>query len=425
MPRIQVLPNLLVNKIAAGEVIERPASVVKELVENSLDAGAGRIEVAIDQGGTKLIRVSDDGGGMDADDLARCVLPHATSKIVAEDDLFAIRTMGFRGEALASIGSVAQLRVVSRRPESEQAHEVLTVADRTESVRVAGGPPGTTVEVRELFFNVPARRKFLRTAQTEMGHITEQIARIALPNTGVEFRLSHNGRAVHHLRAADNMRSRIADLFGADLAEHLIAFSREERGLKISGYAGLPADSRSSAKWQYIFLNRRYIRDRFITHAVREAYRGLIEHTRQPVFFLAIEIDPAEVDVNVHPTKIEVRWRDSNLLYSQVLSALRDRLLNENLTPGYRTERMTAGVGRRRVERRDHRTAGRRAATPSATIDCGILQTVGPPRGRAAGLVGLAINRWRLLVANCGPLAVRPADPCDAWTFANAGAVHF
>ncbi len=345
MPRIQILPDLLVNKIAAGEVIERPASVVKELVENSLDAGATRIEVAVDQGGTKLIRVTDDGCGMDGDDLARSVLPHATSKLQSEQDLFAIRTMGFRGEALASIGAVSQLRVVSRQTGTEQAHEVLMIADRIEPVRVAGGPPGTTIEVRELFFNVPARRKFLRSAQTEMGHITEQIARIALPNTGVEFRLSHNGRAVHHLRPADTMRSRIADLYGPDLAGHLLEFKREERGLRISGFAGLPADSRSSSKWQYVFLNRRYIRDRFITHAVREAYRGLIEHTRQPIFFLAIEIDPSEVDVNVHPTKIEVRWRDSNLLYSQVLSALRDRLLNENLTPDYRAERMTADAG--------------------------------------------------------------------------------
>ena len=344
MPRIQILPDLLVNKIAAGEVIERPASVVKELVENSLDAGAKRVEVAIDQGGTKLIRVSDDGSGMDAEDLARSVLPHATSKISTENDLFAIRTMGFRGEALASIGAVSQLRVVSRQTDSEQAHEILVVADRIEPTRVASGSPGTTVEIRELFFNVPARRKFLRTAQTEMGHITEQIARVALPNTAVEFRLTHNGRSVHHLRPADNMRSRITDLYGSRPGRTPARIlPRRTRDLKISGYAGLPADSRSSAKWQYIFLNGRYIRDRFISHAVREAYRGLMEHTRQPVFFIAIEIDPSEVDVNVHPTKVEVRWRDSNLLYSQVLSALRDRLLNENLTPDYRTERMTAG----------------------------------------------------------------------------------
>jgi len=336
MPQINVLPDLLVNKIAAGEVIERPASVIKELVENSLDAGAKRIEVAVEQGGAKLIRIVDDGEGMDAEDLARCILPHATSKLRTEDDLFAIRTMGFRGEALASVGAVAQLRIVSRQAASDAAHEIRVAGDRIEPVTLAAGPPGTTVEVRELFFNVPARQKFLRTAQTEMGHVTEQVARIALAHTAIEFRLTHNGREVYHLRPASDMRSRIADLYGADLANTLLAFDRDERGLKITGYAGLPADARSSAKWQYIFLNGRYIRDRFVSHAVREAYRGLMEPSRYPVFFIRMEVDPAGVDVNVHPTKSEVRWRDSNVVYSQVLSSLRDRFLSADLTPAYR-----------------------------------------------------------------------------------------
>ena len=336
MPQINVLPDLLVNKIAAGEVIERPASVIKELAENSLDAGAKRIEVAVEQGGAKLIRIVDDGAGMDAEDLARCILPHATSKLRTEDDLFAIRTMGFRGEALASVGAVAQLRIVSRQAASDAAHEIRVAGDRIEPVTLAAGPPGTTVEVRELFFNVPARQKFLRTAQTEMGHVTEQVARIALAHTAIEFRLTHNGREVYHLRPASDMRSRIADLYGADLANTLLAFDRDERGLKITGYAGLPADARSSAKWQYIFLNGRYIRDRFVSHAVREAYRGLMEPSRYPVFFVRMEVDPAGVDVNVHPTKSEVRWRDSNVVYSQVLSSLRDRFLSADLTPAYR-----------------------------------------------------------------------------------------
>lgn len=336
MPQINVLPDLLVNKIAAGEVIERPASVIKELAENSLDAGAKRIEVAVEQGGAKLIRIVDDGAGMDAEDLARCILPHATSKLRTEDDLFAIRTMGFRGEALASVGAVAQLRIVSRQAASDAAHEIRVAGDRIEPVTLAAGPPGTTVEVRELFFNVPARQKFLRTAQTEMGHVTEQVARIALAHTAIEFRLTHNGREVYHLRPASDMRARIADLYGADLANALLAFERDERGLKITGYAGLPADARSSAKWQYIFLNGRYIRDRFVSHAVREAYRGLMEPSRYPVFFVRMEVDPAGVDVNVHPTKSEVRWRDSNVVYSQVLSSLRDRFLSADLTPAYR-----------------------------------------------------------------------------------------
>ncbi|NLE61376.1 MAG: DNA mismatch repair endonuclease MutL, partial [Planctomycetes bacterium] len=334
MPQIHVLPDLLVNKIAAGEVIERPASVVKELIENSLDAGAKRIEITIEQGGRKLIRVADDGGGMDVDDLALAVQPHATSKITREEDLFGIRTMGFRGEALPSIGAVSQLRIVSRQPSSDAAHEIRVTADRIELVTAASGPVGTTVEIRELFFNVPARQKFLRTPQTEMGHITEQLARIALVYPQIEFRLTHNGRPVHQLRPAGSVRERIADFFGKEMSDSLLEVARDERGLKIHGYVGRPSDSRSSARWQYFFLNGRYIRDRFVGHAVREAYRGLMEAHRYPVVFLALELPPDSVDVNVHPTKIEVRWRDSNMLYSQILSVIRDRFLNTDLTPG-------------------------------------------------------------------------------------------
>lgn len=342
MPRIQVLSDLLVNKIAAGEVIERPASVVKELVENSLDAGAEHIEIAIEEGGRRLIRVTDDGGGMDAGDLAMCVQPHATSKIRSEDDLFGIRTMGFRGEALPSIGAVSQLRVTSRQPEANEAYEIRVVGDRIEPVTATAGPPGTTVEVRELFFNVPARQKFLRTAQTEMGHITEQLARIALVTPHVEFRLTHNGRQVHQLRPAVGLRERVADFYGHELAAALLSIRREERGLSIDGLISTPADSRSSQKWQYLFLNGRFIRDRFLGHALREAYRGLVDPSRSPVIFLALRIDPAHVDVNVHPTKIEVRWRDSNLVYSQVLSVIRERLLGSDLTP-----RFDAGTAKR------------------------------------------------------------------------------
>lgn len=333
MPRIQVLPDLLVNKIAAGEVIERPASVVKELVENSLDAGAGRVEIHIEDGGRKLIRVVDDGAGMDADDLALAIRPHATSKIAREDDLFGIRTMGFRGEALPSVGAVSQLRIVSRQKGSDAGHEICVTGDKADPIKAAAAPPGTTVEVRQLFFNVPARQKFLRTAQTEMGHITEQLARIALVQPRIEFKLTHNGRVVYHLPPVEGMRPRISDFYGAEMAGSLLEVRRQERGLSIHGWASRPADSRSTAKWQYLFLNGRFIRDRFLAHAIREAYRGLMEASRYPVIFLALEIDPAEVDVNVHPTKIEVRWRDSNRLYSQVLSALRDRFLKTDLTP--------------------------------------------------------------------------------------------
>ena len=333
MPRIQLLPDLLVNKIAAGEVIERPASVVKELIENSLDAGATRVEIHVEDGGRKLIRVVDDGCGMDADDLALAIQPHATSKIAREDDLFGIRTLGFRGEALPSVGSVSQLRIVSRQRGSDEGHEIRVVGDQVEPIKAAAAPPGTTVEVRQLFFNVPARQKFLRTAQTEMGHITEQLARIALVQPRVEFKLTHNNRTVYHLPPVEGMRPRIGDFYGAEMAGSLLEIHRQERGLSIHGWVSRPADNRSTAKWQYLFLNGRFIRDRFLSHAIREAYRGLMEASRYPVIFLALEIDPSEVDVNVHPTKIEVRWRDSNLLYSQVLSALRDRFLRADLTP--------------------------------------------------------------------------------------------
>lgn len=387
MPLIQVLPDLLVNKIAAGEVIERPASVVKELVENSIDAGANRIEIAIENGGQKLIRVTDDGSGMDADDLAMCIRPHATSKIRREEDLFAIQTMGFRGEALPSIGSVSQLRIVSRRREADSAQEIRLCGDTLEPVRVSSGPPGTTVEIRELFFNVPARQKFMRTAQTEMGHITEQLARIALVYSRIEFRLTHGGRLIHHLRPAEAMRSRIADFYGREMADALLEISREERGLRITGYVAPPTHSRSAAKWQYLFLNGRFIRDRFVSHAVKEAYRGLMDPSRHPVFFLALQINPADVDVNVHPTKSEVRWRDSNLLYSQVLSAIRDRFLNADFTPTLSTARATGdGPGEEAGA-----TAGEAEAasepsgqTPSLLPELGSANPVNPPDGTAA-----------------------------------------
>ena len=296
-------------------------------------------------------------------------------------DLFAIRTMGFRGEALPSIGSVSQVRIVSRPGSADAAHEIYMAGDTIGPISAAGGPPGTTVEVRELFFNVPARQKFLRTAQTEMGHITEQAARIALAHTDIEFRLTHNGRLVHHLRPTDSLRARIADLYGADLADRLLEFSRDERGLKISGFAGPPADSRSSSKWQYIFLNGRFIRDRFVSHAAREAYRGLIDPSRYPVFFICLEIDPESVDVNVHPTKSEVRWQDSNIVYSQVLSVLRDRFLNANLTPAYRPR-----TDQPASETDEMEEAHRRQARQSIAD---FFKRVSPPTGQSSSASGL------------------------------------
>ncbi|MCG3136443.1 MAG: DNA mismatch repair protein MutL [Phycisphaerae bacterium] len=333
MATIRKLPDLLVNKIAAGEVIERPASVVKELVENALDAGATAVRLAIEDGGRKLLRVSDDGSGITQDQLLLAVTPHATSKLQQEEDLFHIHTLGFRGEALASIGAVSHLRISSRVATALEGGEIYVAGERVEHQGLVGCPVGTTVEVRDLFFNVPARRKFLKSAQTELGHIQEQLARLALPHPDVEFELLSGGRQLRHLHRSTDPRQRIRDLHGDEFLDDLLAIERDEHGLRITGFIAKPGQNRISAAGQYLFLNGRYIRDRYLQHAIREAYRGLLEPSRHPILYLHLSIDPEQVDVNVHPTKIEVRWQDHNLVYSQVLSALREVLLQHDLTP--------------------------------------------------------------------------------------------
>ena len=335
--RIRVLPELLVRKIAAGEVIERPASVVKELVENALDAGARRVSVAIEEGGKQLIRVTDDGCGMSAEELRLAVTPHATSKVYVEQDLYHIETLGFRGEALASISAVSRMRVVSRPADRDEGHEIRIAAEEVEVAQAAGCPPGTSIEVRDLFFNVPARRKFLRANSTETGHVNDQLVRAALAHPSVAFELSSNGRRTQNLAPAATRQERLGQLFGAELAEALLHTERDEAGLRLDVYAAPPAHSRASAQWQYVLVNGRYVRDRFLQHAVKEAYRGLLDPNRHPVVFVFLDIDPAEVDVNVHPTKIEVRWANSNLVHSQVLSALRETFQRTDLMPRLQT----------------------------------------------------------------------------------------
>lgn len=337
--KIRVLPDLLVNKIAAGEVVERPASVVKELLENAIDAGGRHIAVTIADGGKQLIRVTDDGSGMSAEDLRLAVTPHATSKLASEEDLYHIGTLGFRGEALASIGAVSHLRIVSRTHDSDEASEVQVRGEQLTRSGAAGAPAGTTIDVRDLFFNVPARRKFLRTTSTEVGHVNEQFFRIVLPHPSIGFELTNNNRVTQRLLPDQSRRERIAALFDESLAEELIHIQRDERGLEIEAYAAPPSRSRPTAAGQYVFLNGRFIRDRLIGYAVREAYRGLMEHNRYPMIFLFLRLDPAMVDVNVHPTKIEVRWQDGGLIRSQVLSALRATFLRTDLTPA-----LNAGV---------------------------------------------------------------------------------
>jgi len=349
--RIQVLPDLLVKKIAAGEVVERPASVIKELVENAVDAGATRVAITIEDGGRQLIRVTDDGCGMTPEELRLAVMPHATSKVKVEDDLYHIGTMGFRGEALASISAVSKLRIVSRPPDRVEAHEIRVVAEEVESTQAAGAPPGTTVEVRDLFFNVPARRKFMRTPSTEVGHINEQLIRTALPNPHVGFELTNNKRTTQNLPRCESRQDRIAKFYGPELAEALLHVDRDERGVRIEAFLAPPTQSRATTQWQYAFVNGRYVRDRHLMHAMKEAYRGLTEPNRYAVVFLFVDLDPGEVDVNVHPTKIEVRWADGNLIHSQVLSALRETLQGHDLTPALSTARASGPVDPQEQER--------------------------------------------------------------------------
>ncbi|HUS72750.1 MAG TPA: DNA mismatch repair endonuclease MutL [Sedimentisphaerales bacterium] len=331
MGQIKILDQNMVNMIAAGEVIERPASVVKELMENSIDAGATKITVSIEDGGRKLLSVADNGCGMDAEDLASAFEPHTTSKIKTTKDLRGISTLGFRGEALASIASVAQVRAVSRMKNSEGANCIEIDCGNTGGVSPASADYGTTIQVRDLFYKLPARRKFLKTANTEMGHIIERFTRIALANCDLDMTLTHNGRELHRLSGRDDLRRRIAELFSSEIAENLVEIKSNERGLDIFALLGKPGISRTNNKFQYVFLNGRFIRDKFISHAIKEAYRGCLEPDRFPVVFLFIQIPYEDIDVNVHPTKIEVRFYNANLVHSQVLGCLREKLLGTNL----------------------------------------------------------------------------------------------
>lgn len=334
MPEIRQLSPSVINKIAAGEVIERPASVVKELVENSVDAGATRIDVTVEQGGGQLIRITDNGCGIRPEQLLLAVASHATSKIADADDLFRVTTFGFRGEALASIAEISLMRIVSRAAESETGAELEVHGGAAEPIAPCGCPVGTTIEVRNLFFNTPVRRKFLRSTQTELGHVTEALLRVALPQPRVHFTLRHNDRIVHDLPPVESWRERILNCFGPEVGESLIwVESRDDSDtVLLSGYVGDPSCSRANNRLQYLFLNGRYIRDRALQHALGEAYRGLMLQGRFPVAFLRLELPPDSVDVNVHPTKLEVRFQDGSRVYSQTLSTLRNKFLTTDLT---------------------------------------------------------------------------------------------
>ncbi len=329
---IRRLAATLVNKIAAGEVVERPASVVKELVENSLDAGATRIDVSIERGGMDLVRVADNGCGIPAEELDLAVAPHATSKIAEEADLFCIRTLGFRGEALASIAAVSQLTLRSRLPQAEHGAMIEVQGGQAGPVVPCACPVGTIVEVRNLFFNTPVRRKFLRSVQTELGHITEALVRVALAAPEVHFTLQHSERVVLELPAGGDRLERIAQCCGRDLADALLYVESTEGSTELIGYVSHPNYSRPNNRMQYFFLNGRFIRDRSLQHALGEAYRGLLTVGRFPAAFLFLRMPPELVDVNVHPTKLEVRFQESGRVYSQVLTALRAKFLSTDLT---------------------------------------------------------------------------------------------
>ncbi len=337
---IRALPEHLVNQIAAGEVVERPASVVKELVENSLDAGARRVRVDIEGGGQRRIRITDDGHGIPADELLLALHPHATSKIERLEDLEAVASLGFRGEALASIGSVARLDLSSRAVGADGGMKLVAEGGRVGDPEPCPMPPGTVIDVRDLFFNTPARRKFLKTERTEFGHIDECIRRLALARMSCAFELHHNGRAVRRLPTADSdaaRRRRVEDVCGQGFIDHALTVESEHQGLRLSGWIARPSFSRSQADMQFFFVNGRLVRDRLVTHAVRQAYSDVLYSGRHPAYVLMLELDPGRVDVNVHPQKTEVRFRDGRTVHDFLFSMIH-RALSET--------RAGAGQGR-------------------------------------------------------------------------------
>jgi DNA mismatch repair protein MutL len=345
VPQIQQLSPSVVNKIAAGEVIERPASVLKELLENSVDAGATRIDVTLEKGGSEAIRVADNGCGIDAEQLPLAVASHATSKITSADDLFSVTTLGFRGEALASIAEVSRFVIRSRTADSQSGSELEVVGGQKSAIAPVGCPVGTAIEVRNLFFNTPVRHKFMRSAQTEMGHSVEAVTRLALAHPHVHFTLSHNGRVMHDLPPVATVRGRIAAFFGDELANDLIEVESENDGVSLKGFVANPMHSRATARMQYLFLNGRAIRDRALQHALGEAYRGLLLTGRQPICFLRLEMPADLVDVNVHPTKQEVRFQDSGRLYSLLLGTLRTKFLTTDLQARGTTSSAGGAIG--------------------------------------------------------------------------------
>ncbi len=377
MPTIHPLPAQLINQIAAGEVIERPASVVKELVENSLDAGARSLRVDLAQGGIKLIRVTDDGMGLGCDDLSLAVARHATSKIASLDDLEGVATLGFRGEALPSIASVSRFTLISRRDGDEHGWCLRCDGnDRPEPAQPAAHGVGTSVEVRDLFYNVPARRKFLRTERTELGHIDQLLTRFALARGNLSLRLTHNGRVSLELAgaAAALAPERLQRLLGEAFLAHALAVDDTAVGLRLHGLVASPAFARSQGDMQFFYVNGRLVRDKLVNHAVRQAYRDVLHHSRHPAFLLFLELPPRQVDVNVHPAKHEVRFRESRQVHDFIFRALHRRL--------------AAGQGLAGADAADTRPQ----AAPAPETDAAVTAVSARPTGTAARVLPLGIE---------------------------------
>ncbi len=400
MPPIRLLSPRLANQIAAGEVVERPASVVKELVENALDAGANRVDVEVEQGGVKLIRVRDDGSGIEEGDLPLALSRHATSKIASLDDLEAVASLGFRGEALASISSVSRLTLTSRT-ESQEAASRVEVEGREMDARIspAAHPVGTTVEVRDLFFNTPARRKFLRTEKTEFNHVEECVRRQALSRFDAGFTLRHNQRVVQSLRPAESAldrERRIGSLCGQQFIDNAVVIDAEATGLRLWGWVALPTFSRSQADLQYFFVNGRVIRDRLVAHAVRQAYRDVLYNNRHPAFVLYLEVDPATVDVNVHPTKHEVRFRDGRLVHDFIFRTLHKALADVRPDDHFRGA-VAQSFGREAVTQGQEAVPATGASAEEGWNGQPSVSSYGYPGGSGAGFGGQSQpqQEWR------------------------------
>jgi DNA mismatch repair protein MutL len=347
MAKIKILPEILSNKIAAGEVVERPASVVKELVENALDAGSSRIVVDIEKGGRALIRVSDNGSGMGHDDALLALERYATSKIFKDQDLFAINTLGFRGEALPSIAAVARFKLTTRTAAADTGTEIRVEGGMIKDVGEVGAPAGTMVEVRQLFFNTPARRKFLKTIGTEMGHIGDMVARIALGASGVQFRLTHNGKLVKDWPAASQALDRVVDVLGRDLKDSLHAVEFSDNGLSVGGWIASPRVTRRTSRAIFIYVNGRFVRDRIVQHALFEGYAQRLVKGQFPVAVISIKLPFDAVDVNVHPTKNEVRFARQQVVHEAVRRAVAQKLYEVDLPqwrPADHTTRIQAEV---------------------------------------------------------------------------------